>query len=75
MCFLARGLLDAYVDLRGKIRPTDIAAGYLIAKEAGARIYSDSGSDFDSDLDVKTRLSYVVVANDRMREHISVVFR
>lgn len=75
MCFLARGLLDAYVDLRGKIRPTDIAAGYLIAKEAGARIYSDDGSAFDADLDVKTRLSYVVVANDRMREHISMVFR
>src|ERR671935_265253 len=41
MCFLARGFLDAYIDLRGKIRPTDIAAGYLIAKEAGAKIYSD----------------------------------
>ena len=74
MCFLARGLLDAYVDLRGKIRPTDIAAGYLIAKEAGAKVYSGSGSDLDSDLDVKTRLSYVVVANDKMRERLSTLF-
>ena len=74
MCFVARGLLDAYVDLRGKIRPTDIAAGYLIAKEAGAKVYSASGSDLDSDLDVKTRLSYVAVANDRMHEQLSSLF-
>lgn len=74
MCFLARGLLDAYVDLRGKIRPTDIAAGYLIAKEAGAKAYSDDGSDLESDLDVKTRLSYVVVANDEMRTQLSPLF-
>ena len=25
MCFVARGFLDAYIDLRGKIRPTDVA--------------------------------------------------
>jgi myo-inositol-1(or 4)-monophosphatase len=74
MCFLARGLLDAYVDLRGKIRPTDIAAGYLIAKEAGASVYSDTGSDLECDLDVKTRLSYVVVANEEMRRRLSVLF-
>jgi len=74
MCFLARGLLDAYVDLRGKIRPTDIAAGYLIAKEAGAKVYSDNGSDLESDLDVKTRLSYVVAANEDMRKRLSVLF-
>jgi myo-inositol-1(or 4)-monophosphatase len=74
MCFLARGFLDAYIDLRGKIRPTDIAAGYLIASEAGAKVYSDDGSDLESDLDVKTRLSYVVVANDSMRERLSSLF-
>lgn len=74
MCFVARGLLDAYIDLRGKIRPTDIAAGYLIAKEAGASIYAEDGSDFDSDLDVKTRRSFVTVANEGMRKHIASVF-
>jgi myo-inositol-1(or 4)-monophosphatase len=74
MCFLARGLLDAYVDLRSKIRPTDIAAGYLIAKEAGAKVYSDTGSELESDLDVQTRLSYIVVANEGMRERLSALF-
>ncbi|MEW6603536.1 MAG: inositol monophosphatase family protein [Thermoproteota archaeon] len=74
MCFLARGLLDAYIDLRGKIRPTDIAAGCLIAREAGAKVYSDTGIDLESDLDVKTKLSYVVAANDGMRERLSGLF-
>ncbi len=74
MCFLARGLLDAYIDLRSKIRPTDIAAGYLIAKEAGAKVYSDDGSELDSNLDVKTRLSYVAVANEVMCKRMAVVF-
>jgi myo-inositol-1(or 4)-monophosphatase len=74
MCFVARGFLDAYIDLRGKIRPTDVAAGYLIAKEAGAKIYSDNGSTLESNLDVKTRFSYVVVANDKIREQLVTLF-
>jgi myo-inositol-1(or 4)-monophosphatase len=74
MCFLARGFLDAYIDLRNKIRPTDIAAGYLIAKEAGAQIYSQKGDKLDSDLNINTRLSYITVANEKMRQHIVVAF-
>ena len=31
----ARGLMDIFIDLRDKIRIQDIAAGYLIVKEAG----------------------------------------
>ena len=75
MCFLARGFLDAYIDLRNKIRPTDIAAGYLIAKEAGAEVYSDEGNKLDSDLDVNTRLSYITVANEKMLKHLAVAFK
>ncbi|HEU0144847.1 MAG TPA: inositol monophosphatase family protein, partial [Nitrososphaera sp.] len=74
MCFVARGFLDAYIDLRGKIRPTDVAAGYLIAKEAGAKIYSDDGSSLESNLDVKTRFSYAAVANDKIREQLASLF-
>ena len=36
VCYVAAGLTDAFVDLRKKIRTTDVAAGFLIAKEAGA---------------------------------------
>lgn len=74
MCFLARGYLDAYIDLRGKIRPTDVAAGYLIAKEAGAKIYSKDGSHLESDLDVTTRFSYAAVANNKVHEQLMALF-
>jgi myo-inositol-1(or 4)-monophosphatase len=74
MCFLARGFLDAYIDLRGKIRPTDIAAGYLIAKEAGAKLYSGDGSSLESDLDVKTRLSFAAMANENIYEQLISLF-
>ena len=74
MCFLARGFLDAYIDMRGKIRPTDIAAGYLIAKEAGAKVYSDDGSSLDSNLDVKTRLSYAALANETIYKQLLSLF-
>jgi myo-inositol-1(or 4)-monophosphatase len=71
MCYLARGFLDAYVDLRGKVRPTDVASACLIAKEAGCNLRSDNGSELDSDLDVKTRLSYVAAANSRVLNQLA----
>ena len=39
LCQVARGVFDAHVDLREYIRPTDVAAGVLIAREAGACVW------------------------------------
>lgn len=74
MCFVARGFLDAYIDLRDKIRPTDVAAGYLIAKEAGAQIYADDGSSLESNLDVETRFSYAAMANEKIHQQLVTLF-
>jgi len=74
MCFVARGFLDAYIDLRHKIRPTDVAAGYLIAKEAGAQIFSEDGSALESNLDVNTRFSYVVLGNEKIHKQLVSLF-
>jgi myo-inositol-1(or 4)-monophosphatase len=71
MCYLARGFLDAYIDFRAKIRPTDIAGAYLIASEAGGMLYSDDGSQLDSDLGVKSRLSYVAASNNKIFRRIA----
>ena len=60
LCYLARGMLDASIDLRGKIRPTDIAAAYLIVKEAGGKIHPESRR-LDS-LDVDARLRFMATA-------------
>lgn len=71
LCCLARGMIDASIDLRGKIRPTDIAAAYLIVKEAGGKFYSN-GRELDADLGIKTRISFVVVANDKVLKTIDI---
>ena len=57
LCYLSCGILDAYIDFRSKVRPTDLAAGYLIAKEAGAKIFSADGTELDSELGLQKRLS------------------
>ena len=66
LCYLARGLIDAYIDIRGKIRTTDLAAAYLIVKEAGGKLYSTDGLKLDSVLDNKARISFVAVSNDEI---------
>ncbi len=38
ICHVAAGLTDAFIDLRKKIRTTDVAAGFLIVKEAGGTV-------------------------------------
>lgn len=66
LCYLARGFLDAYIDIRGKIRATDLAAAYLIVKEAGGELYSTDGLKLDSEIDNKTRISFLAVSSDEI---------
>ena len=65
LCYFARGFLDAFVDLRGKIRATDMAAGYIIAKEAGGNFYTEDGSELDSELGVDNTMSFYAVQNEK----------
>jgi len=66
LCYLARGFLDAYIDIRGKIRATDLAAAYLIVKEAGGKLYSTDGLKLDSEIDNKGRISFLAVSSDEI---------
>lgn len=70
LCYLARGMIDASIDLRSKIRPTDIAAAYLIVKEAGGMILDEAEEELDADLGADTRISFVASANDRVRREL-----
>ena len=65
LCYFARGFMDAYIDIRGKIRSTDMAAAYLIAKEAGGKLYSSNGQELDSELGLKNKLSFYAVSNKK----------
>lgn len=71
LCHLAKGSLDASIDLRGKVRPVDIAAACLIVREAGGQVYSDRGRVLDCDLGVDARMSFVATAHEKMSRDLS----
>lgn len=71
LALFARGLIDVYVDLREKIRVTDMAAGYLIAKEAGGIILDQKMKPLDSNLAYETRLSFIAASNNEILKEIS----
>ena len=63
ICLVGCGKYDAFIDLRGMSRVTDVAAAYLILKEAGGVFVDDAGSEVDVELVPDSRLSFVAVSN------------
>jgi myo-inositol-1(or 4)-monophosphatase len=72
VCLVACGKYDAFVDLRGMNRVTDIAAGYLILKESGGVIVDEGGVDIDSALLPTSRLSFIAAANRALSKNILI---
>lgn len=70
ICHVAAGLTDAFIDLRNKIRTTDIAAGFLIVKEAGGIITNQENEPINVKLDPKQTLSFVASANEKIHQRI-----
>ncbi len=70
MALFSRGLLDIFIDLRGKIRIQDIAAGYLIVKEAGGLLLDENFKQLDSDLSYERRLSFIASANKNILDKV-----
>ncbi|NIM25981.1 MAG: fructose 1,6-bisphosphatase [Nitrososphaeria archaeon] len=70
MAMFARGLMDIYIDLRKKIRIQDIAAGYLIVKEAGGLLLDENFESLDADLSYQTRVSFIAAANQKILDDI-----
>ena len=70
LCYVAEGLTDAFVDIRGKLRTTDVAAGMLILKEAGGTITTHKDETFDAKLDPKERIKFVASGNKQIHKSI-----
>lgn len=71
ICQVASAQLDAYVDVRGKLRTTDIAAAILILKEAGGVILDPDGNELgDVPLTVISRFSLIAAANAAIFDEI-----
>ena len=70
MALFARGLMDVFIDFRDKIRIQDIAAGYLIVKEAGGLLLDADLNSLDADLSYETRVSFIAASSQKMLDEI-----
>ncbi len=67
ICHVASGRFEAYVDVRGKLRTVDIAAGMLILKEAGGVFLQPDGTELQNvPLTEMNRFSVIAAANDEL---------
>ncbi len=66
MALFARGLIDIFIDIREKIRVQDLAAGYILIKEAGGLILDEKLEPLDADLSYQTRVSFIAAANKKI---------
>ncbi len=70
LCYVADGLTDAFVDIRGKLRATDVAAGFFIVKQAGGIVTDLKGNPIDLKLDPKQTVKFVASGNGEIHEKI-----
>jgi len=63
LCYVADGTTDAFIDLRGKLRVTDMAAAQLILREAGGIITTEKGENLDAPLAATQRVSFIAAGN------------
>ena len=66
LAYLAKGALDGVLDIRNYVRPTDIAAGVLIAREAGAIVTDDTGKELKFDLSASEKLNIIAVNSEKL---------
>ncbi len=70
ICYVADGSTDAFIDIRGKLRVTDMAASYLILREAGGIMVSPEGDELNVPLTPTQRVAFIAAANNRIYQSI-----
>jgi len=70
LCYVADGTTDAFIDIRGKLRTTDMAAAWLIIKETKAKITTPEGKPLNIKLDPKQKVTFIAAANQKMHKII-----
>ena len=59
LCQVAKGSMEAFINLRESNRLVDVAAGLLILKEANGRFFSLDGSELDRKLSISLKFPFV----------------
>jgi myo-inositol-1(or 4)-monophosphatase len=70
MCYVADGTTDAFIDIRGKLRVTDMAAAQLILREAGGIITKPDGKSLNVPLEATQKVSFIAAANNIIYDKI-----
>ncbi|MFB3888799.1 MAG: inositol monophosphatase family protein [Candidatus Bathyarchaeia archaeon] len=70
LCYVAEGLTDAFVDMRDKLRATDVAASFLILREAGGVVTAPDGQPLVARLSPQQKLRFVASGNPRIHKLI-----
>jgi myo-inositol-1(or 4)-monophosphatase len=68
--FLADGKVDAFVDIRDRMRVVDFAAGFLISKEAGAVMTDPQGNPVNTKVSLEEKFNVVASCNTAIQERI-----
>lgn len=70
LCYVASGLVDAHVDIRGSLRATDVAAALPIIKEAGGIISINGEISGDLELSKESTLKLIAATNPGTMEEV-----
>jgi myo-inositol-1(or 4)-monophosphatase len=70
LCYVADGTTDVFIDVRGKLRTTDMAAAWLIIQEAKAIITTPERKPLKAKLDPKQTVKFVAAANREIHDAV-----
>jgi len=73
LCQIAKGSIDAFINLRESNRLVDVAAGFLILQEAGGQIFSIDGSKIEADLSIFLKFPFIA-SNYELESHLKSEF-
>jgi myo-inositol-1(or 4)-monophosphatase len=59
LCQIASGSMEAFINLRNSNRLVDVAAGMLILKEAGGKIFSLDGTEINQELSITVKFPFL----------------
>jgi myo-inositol-1(or 4)-monophosphatase len=75
LCLLAEGRIDAFVDLRERLRITDVAAALLILREAGAVAVGHPRNRLNARLRHNEKVSFAAAGNQVLLEKVEDALR
>lgn len=70
LCYVAEGIYDAFLDIRGNLRILDISAAKLIVEEAGGLVTDEYNQPLNGKLNVLERTSLIASGNSQVHTNL-----